>query len=302
MSITKKYPDYEAYRWWMSLWLQKKMDFFVPRVAEIVNGTPLNILDIGCCNGDLALGLKKTFPSHQFIWIDLDSSFIAEAQTRAQKEWLDVPFICWDASNLEQINDASIDVVLLSSVIHELYSYWWGKFDRWFLKKVFIEFQRILKSWWSIIGRDPAMPHDPHKKLGLKFSEIDSDNWWEIQTLSLQGKWRRFLSDFLPAQGQDAHENISPVWLINEFLRHIKFAKSEARWAFELREQYGVMTETQWREFIWELGLRVKNITTSPLIESRIPEWKLQLFDTDGTLVKDIDVLPRNIILELIQP
>ena len=62
------------------------MDFFVPRVAEIVNGTPRNILDIGCCNGDLTLGLKKIFPSHQFMGIDLDPSFIAEARARAQKE------------------------------------------------------------------------------------------------------------------------------------------------------------------------------------------------------------------------
>ncbi len=302
MAITKAYPDYNAYRVWMSAWLQKKMDFFVPRVWAILGEEPSKILDIGCCNGDLVLGLKRVFPSHQFIWIDLDTSFIAEAQERAQAEWIDAEFICWDASRLHQIRDGSIDMIILSSVIHELFSYWWNKFDTWFLKKVFLEFQRILRSRWAIVGRDPAMPHNPQQKFKLAFTEQDVDSWGEIQTLSLLGKWKRFLWDFAPARGQDVSIDTSPLWLINEFLRHIKFARSEERWAFELREQYGVMTEAQWWEFIWELGFRVWNIQTSPLTESRTPIWQLQLYDLEGVPVKDTDVLSRNIILELINP
>jgi SAM-dependent methyltransferase len=302
MPITKAYPDYDAYRGWMSAGLQKKMDFFVPRIWAILGKESSRILDIGCCSGDLVLGLKRAFPSHQFLWIDLDDSFIAEARERAQAEWIDAEFMCWDASQLHQIENGSIDTIILSSVIHELYSYWWDKFDKQFLKKVFLEFQRIMRSRWTIVGRDPAMPHNPHQKFKLEFPEQDTDNWGEIQTLSLLGKWKRFLWDFAPAQGQNADIGASPLWLINEFLRHIKFARSEERWAFELREQYGVMTEAQWREFIWELGFRVKNIQTSPLTESRIPAWELQLYNPRGKPVKDVEVLPRNIILELINP
>ena len=102
--------NYETYNSCMSKSLIDKL-FFVDKIE------PDCIVDFGCANGLLLQELKRCYPEGvRLIGHDLDPKMIAEAK---QNTGLPI-FSCW-AQVEKQLTDNS--ALILSSVIHEIYTY-----------------------------------------------------------------------------------------------------------------------------------------------------------------------------------
>lgn len=81
---------------------------------------PLNILDIGCSNGDLVFNLSNIFPEYYFLGVDINPHLINYANERAifRKESR-IKFIVGDATNLD-FDDKSFDIIISTETLEHL--------------------------------------------------------------------------------------------------------------------------------------------------------------------------------------
>ena len=261
--------------------------FFVSGLCKIDTDTkrehkPLEITDIGCCDGALCRKLSEFLPQNaKYYGLDLSDNMLKEAREKDDKLGRKNTFYeVGNAFNLPY-KENSKDAIILSSIMHELYSYPSEEYgEDAYSKDSILHFMqkayKCLKPGGVLIIKDPATAgidaYEPIKIANINKQdgelpviedkeELQKAN---ITKLSTYDKLRRFETDFYPARGQmkwdENGDCIMPRWLVTEWVRHRKWLRTPENWAYEIKENYGTMRPDEMSEFAKKAGYSVVKI------------------------------------------
>ena len=239
---------------------------------------PIKIADIGCCDGVLCRTLRKYLPSNTKIYgLDLSAEMLDSAKSLDRENGISSIYSVGNAFELPYKND-KMDAILLSSVMHEIYSYANTEFNQpeysqksieCFLKEAY----ESLNSGGVLIIKDPATAQENRfEKVKIynaatndgtlaPLKNIDELKNADITKLCTLDKLKRFCMDFKPAKGNvyfnKNEECIMPRWLVTEFVRHRKWLATPENWKYEIKEQYGTITPEEMNKLAKKVGFNV---------------------------------------------
>lgn len=249
--------------------------FFTENIDRLKTKGPKIILDVGSNQGELTRNLRKKFPRIKTINLELSAQLNKIAKEKDKKSGLsqNVLYKTGNAMALP-VNNNSIDAILFSRIVHEVYSYDCEKlntekFSLDSVERLFEEAHKKLKKNGRVLIKDPAKPEDYNKiviisnfKEGDGFDSASKEELLDTDIKKLKDKnlLRRFCYEFEPAKGHYLINDDSVIlskWLASEFIRHRKFNDTPFHWNDEINEQYGVMTNKEYQKLAQKSGFRV---------------------------------------------
>lgn len=217
-----------------------------------------SVLDVGPGGGALLDLIEKKIPNSDIKGIDLSENVINELTKKKLKEGHMWNIIKGDALNLTRyFANNSIDTIIFSSIIHELYSYisYNGKkFNKDTIKVALKEAYSILSINGRIIIRDGIMSSPVNSYRIIEFNDKE-----DIKKLD------RYINDF---KGRKiTYEKISDnkvKMLINDAMEFLyTYTWGEESYPLEVQEQFGYFTLDEYITFIKE------NLPNAKIIESK---------------------------------
>lgn len=217
-----------------------------------------SVLDVGPGGGALLDLIEKKIPNSDIKGIDLSENVINELTKKKLKEGHMWNIIKGDALNLTKyFANNSIDTIIFSSIIHELYSYisYNGKkFNKDTIKVALKEAYSILSVKGRIIIRDGIMSSPVNSYRIIEFNDKE-----DIKKLD------RYINDF---KGRKiTYEKIGDnkvKMLINDAMEFLyTYTWGEESYPLEVQEQFGYFTLDEYITFIKE------NLPNAKIIESK---------------------------------
>lgn len=204
-----------------------------------------NILDVGPGGGALMDLILEKNSNLNVYGIDIAQNVIDSLNKKKKKENRQWNVIQGDALNLDKFfKKNSIDTIIYSSIIHELYSYieYNGKkFNHDTIAKTLKSAYSILPKGGRIIIRDGIMtePKDQYRII-----EFRNEN--DIEIL------KRYSSDFKGRKIKyELLNNNSVKMLVNDAMEFLyTYTWGEDSYALEVKEQFGYFTPSEYQEFI----------------------------------------------------
>ena len=217
-----------------------------------------SVLDVGPGGGALLDLIEKKMPNLDIKGIDLSENVINELTKKKLKESHIWNIIKGDALNLSKyFENNSIDTIIYSSIIHELYSYipYNGKkFNKETIKVALKEAYSILSVGGRIIIRDGIMSSPVNSYRIIEFNDKE-----DIKKLD------RYINDFKGRTITYEKINDNTVkMLINDAMEFLyTYTWGEESYPLEVQEQFGYFTLEEYISFIKE------NLPNSKIIESK---------------------------------
>ena len=217
-----------------------------------------SVLDVGPGGGALLDLIEKKMPNLDIKGIDLSENVINELTKKKLKEGHIWNIIKGDALNLSKyFENNSIDTIIYSSIIHELYSYipYNGKkFNKETIKVALKEAYSILSIGGRIIIRDGIMSSPVNSYRIIEFNDKE-----DIKKLD------RYINDFKGRTITYEKINDNTVkMLINDAMEFLyTYTWGEDSYPLEVQEQFGYFTLEEYISFIKE------NLPNSKIIESK---------------------------------
>ena len=217
-----------------------------------------SVLDVGPGGGALLDLIEKKMPNLDIKGIDLSENVINELTKKKLKESHIWNIIKGDALNLSKyFENNSIDTIIYSSIIHELYSYipYNGKkFNKETIKVALKEAYSILSIGGRIIIRDGIMSSPVNSYRIIEFNDKE-----DIKKLD------RYINDFKGRTITYEKINDNTVkMLINDAMEFLyTYTWGEDSYPLEVQEQFGYFTLEEYISFIKE------NLPNSKIIESK---------------------------------
>lgn len=116
------------------------------------------VVSVGAGQGEELCGIQELFKgSVNIVALDISETALEQAKIRTQRNAFEVSFLHGDATKMP-LADNSVDAVILSSVLHEVYSYNPNGFDAFL--KCLKEVNRVLKKDGVVFIRDFAAPDE----------------------------------------------------------------------------------------------------------------------------------------------
>ena len=290
--------------------------FFVSGLCKIDSDTkrknePIEIADIGCCDGALCRKLYEFLPPNaKYYGLDLSQDMINCAIDKDKQIGRKNSFYTvGNAFNLPY-KENSKDAIILSSIMHELYSYADKEYnEEAYSKESILHFMqnayKCLKPGGVLIIKDPATAAldawEPIKiaNANKKDGEIpvikDEEKLRnaDITKLSTYDKLRRFTMDFYPAQNNikwdENGDCIMPRWLVTEWVRHRKWLATPENWAYEIKENYGTLRPDELSDFAKKIGYSIVKVENISLPDEnniyKIKENEFEIKDMDGNIL-----------------
>lgn len=287
--------------------------FFTTALSKIDTDTKrkheaLEIADIGCCDGALCRKLSEFLPAKtKYYGLDLSQGMLDKAIEKDKEIGRKNTFYeVGNAFNLPYTKNSK-DAIILSSIMHELYSYPSEEYNEdAYSKDSILHFMQkaydCLKPGGVLIIKDPATPEidawEPivvknANKLDGEYPVIENDDELKnanITKLSTYDKLRRFCMDFYPAQGNIKWDKngdcIMPRWLVTEWARHRKWLRTPENWAYEIKENYGTLRPDELSDFSKKTGFSIVKIENISIPNKnniyRINNGEFELEDTLG--------------------
>lgn len=314
--------------------LNANIEFFLGALNKIDTNEkrkhlPVEIADIGCCDGALARTLSDFLPiDTKYFGLDLSSEMLDIARINdAKNNKKNTNYIVGNAFDLPFKNDKK-DAIIASSIMHELYSYECKEYsEKPYSKDSILHFMQqaydCLKPGGVLIIKDPATPgSDGWEQIKICNANEDDGTYPPIQDedellkaditkLCTLDKLKRFCSDFYPALGNVKWEDntcIMPRWLITEFVRHRKWLATPENWAYEIKENYGTIRPDEMANFAQKVGfdsVKIENISIpdkNNIYAIREGEFELKDMDDNSLRLEDFPMFlevvlrkPRNI-------
>ncbi len=253
------------------------------------------VLDVGPGGGVLLDLIENTGKDYDIWGIDLSQNVIDKLNERKLNENHKWNIVKGDALHLTKyFKKDSIDSIVYSSIIHELYSYivYEGKkFNKETIKKSLKEAYDILKVGGRIIIRDGIMSEPKTDYRLIEFKNVE-----DIEIL------KRYCKDFKGREVTYEKVNSNTVkMLLNDAMEFLyTYTWGEQSYPLEVQEQFGYFTVNEYTEFIKE------NLENSVIIEARafLQEGyeknllnKISIFDENKNVVK----LPNSTCLIIIE-
>lgn len=267
---------------------------------------PLEIADIGCCDGALTRTLRDFLPQNtRYFGLDLSADMLKAAREKDRQRGLHAEYTVGNAFNLPYKKQHK-DAIIASSIMHELYSYADEEYEQdAYSKKSILHFMcqayDSLKPGGVLIIKDPATPgSDAWEKIRIcNVNQEDGtyppiENEEELRTADITklctlDKLKRFCMDFYPANGRcewDGDSCIMPRWLITEFVRHRKWLATPENWAYEIKENYGTMRPDEMADFASKTGFDIVKIENISIPDKNniyaIKNGEFELKDMEG--------------------
>ena len=189
--------------------------------------------------------LEERMPEVTPVGIDISSNVIEALRQRKQRESRRWEVLQGDALNLkEYVAKGSVDTVIFSSILHELYSYVplnGVKFNQETVAAALISAFEVLAEGGVIIIRDGIMSEPATDRRRVRFLEADGMAWLT-----------RYAEDFAGRQIQyevvGKQEVLMPINDAMEFL--YTYTWGEEAYVHEVQEQFGYFTPSYYAEFI----------------------------------------------------
>lgn len=271
--------------------LNENLKFFMSGLNKIDTDTkrkrePLQIADIGCCDGALTRTLSEFLPeTTKYFGLDLSPDMLEIAKEKDAKNGrINSTYTVGNAFNLPY-KENKMDAIIASSIMHELYSYESEEYnEKPYSKESILHFMQgaydCLKPGGVLIIKDPATAGaDAWEEIKICNVNKEDGTYPPIQNeeelkhaditkLCTYDKLKRFNMDFYPAKGNvrwDENDNcIMPRWLITEFVRHRKWLATPENWAYEIKENYGTLRPDEMADFAKQTGfnaIKIENIS-----------------------------------------
>ncbi|MFE4713162.1 class I SAM-dependent methyltransferase [Paenibacillus sp. NPDC056722] len=212
-------------------------------ILEHITGS--KVLDIGPGGGVLLDLLEERMPGITPVGIDISSNVIEALQQRKQREGRRWEVLQGDALNLKHFVEAgSVDTVIFSSILHELYSYVplnGVKFNHDTVAAALRSAFDVLSPGGAIIIRDGIMTEPVTDLRRVRFLEADGMKWLERYAKDFQGRMIQY-------EQLDEHEVHMPVNDAMEFL--YTYTWGAEAYVHEVQEQFGYFTPSAYAEFI----------------------------------------------------
>ena len=205
------------------------------------------ILDVGPGGGALMDLIEANFPNKKVLGIDLSQNVIDTLNLKKKKENRNWKVVKGDALQLNTYFPTnSIDTIIYSSIIHELYSYIeteGKKFNKETIRSTLQSAYSILPKGGRIIIRDGIMT-EPKEQYRI----IEFKNEKDVEILD------RYCHDF---EGRNITyqklSNTKVKMLVNDAMEFLyTYTWGENSYPLEIKEQFGYFTPSEYVEFIKE--------------------------------------------------
>lgn len=221
-------------------------------ILEYVTGN--KVLDIGPGGGVLLDLIEERMPGVTPVGIDISSNVVEALRQRKQREGRHWEVMQGDALNLKDfVEMGSVDTVIFSSILHELYSYVplnGVKFNHDTVSAALRSAFDVLSDGGVIIIRDGIMTEPETIMRRVQFQEQDG-------MASLERYAKDFAGRRIQYERTGEHEVLMPVNDAMEFL--YTYTWGEEAYIHEVQEQFGYFTPTQYTSFIeHHLGERAR--------------------------------------------
>ncbi|MHA7584142.1 class I SAM-dependent methyltransferase [Paenibacillus vandeheii] len=215
------------------------------------------VLDIGPGGGILLDLIEQERPEMEPIGIDISANVIEALERKKQREAHRWQVLKGDALQLDQyVQPGTVDTVIFSSILHELYSYI-ERDGRRFNSDTVVAALRssfdVLSPGGRILIRDGIMTEPEAQKRRVRFLEADGMRWLERYTQDFQGR----SIEFERISGNEAVLDINDAM---EFL--YTYTWGEEAYVHEIQEQFGIFTPSAYKDCIRKaLGDQAEIIT-----------------------------------------
>ena len=226
------------------------------------------VLDIGPGGGVLLDLIEQERPEMEPIGIDISANVIEVLERKKQREAHRWQVIKGDALQLDQyVQPGTVDTIIFSSILHELYSY--IELDgRRFNSDTVVAALRssfnVLSPGGRILIRDGIMTEPETQKRRIRFLEPDGMHWLERYAEDFQGRhieFERLSKDEVMLNINDAME----------FL--YTYTWGEEAYVHEIQEQFGIFTPSAYENCIREaLGEQAEMITFKHFLQEGYTE------------------------------
>ena len=243
-----------------------------------------NVLDVGPGGGAFLNLIEDNYPSLNVYGIDISSNVIEELNKKKIKENRHWNLVKGDALNLRNyFKKGSLDTIIFSSIIHELYSYieYEGKkFNIHTVIKALQEAYEILPVGGRILIRD-----------GIKTEPEDQERIIEFKNVEDINILKRYCKDFKGREitYQTIDQNKVKM-LVNDAMEFLyTYTWGEDAYPLEVQEQFGYLTPTEYTNLIQENLPNSHIIRCTPFLQEGYEKNllnKIVLFDSNMNIVK----------------
>jgi Methylase involved in ubiquinone/menaquinone biosynthesis len=263
------------------------------RILDFMVGN--NILDIGPGGGALMDLILERDSTLNVYGIDIATNVIDSLNKKKVEEERMWNLIKGDALYLDEyFKEESIDTIIYSSIIHELFSYieYEGKkFNHDVILKTLKSAYKILSKGGRIIIRDGIMTEPKEDYRIIEFNNIN-----DIEILD------RYCADFRGREITYEKINKNKVkMLVNDAMEFLyTYTWGENSFALEVKEQFGYFTPTEYRTLIEENLDGAKIVFLEAFLQTGYEENllnKISIYDEDNKIVK----LPNSTCIMVIE-
>ncbi|WP_379163635.1 class I SAM-dependent methyltransferase [Paenibacillus sp. sgz5001063] len=221
-------------------------------ILEYVTGQ--KVLDIGPGGGVLLDLIEERMPGVIPVGIDISSNVVEALRQKKQREGRRWEVLQGDALNLkEYVEPGTVDTVIFSSILHELYSYVplnGVKFNHETVAAALASSFEVLAEGGVIIIRDGIMSEPVNQRRRVRMLEADG-------MAALERYAKDFAGRDIQVERVGEQEVLMPVNDAMEFL--YTYTWGEEAYIHEVQEQFGYFTPSQYKAFIQQtLGERAK--------------------------------------------
>ncbi|MFE6073501.1 class I SAM-dependent methyltransferase [Paenibacillus sp. NPDC057886] len=205
------------------------------------------VLDIGPGGGILLDLIEQERPEMEPIGIDISANVIEALERKKQREAHRWQVLKGDALQLDQyVQSGTVDTIIFSSILHELYSYIerdGRRFNRDTVVAVLRSSFNVLSPGGRILIRDGIMTEPEAQKRRIRFLEPDGMLWLERYAQDFQGRSIEF---------ERISEN-EVVLDINDAMEFLyTYTWGEEAYVHEIQEQFGIFTPSAYEDCIRE--------------------------------------------------
>lgn len=210
---------------------------------------PGRIVDKGCGTGTLLIHLSTLFPESEIVGMDLSSELLRTSEGQFFPNH-NVSIVRGNIIH-QRFRTGTVSTIILSSVMHEVYSY--NGYDRDQVRLTLANARKDLQLGGRVIIRDGIKP----KFEGKVWMRCDAES---------EERFRKFAREFKnksnnPGVEFTEHKIGDVTWFYldlhgaNEFLSKKDYL---ANWAMEVNEEFGVFTLDQWQTEFEKAGYRIR--------------------------------------------